>query len=293
MLDPDRPYAFLSEQEPLWDVGGGIANASVATVFLTASRCPVGCSMCDLHQNTLATATPPGAIVRQIGYAQDRLPPSQWIKLYNSGNFFDPQSIPPADHDAIAARCEHYSRVIVENHPRFGTAQHRRVRDLFAGKLEIAVGLETVQPRWLQRLGKRMTRDDFDRYAKRLHDWGIDLRVFLMVGVPGATLGEAIRWTRLSVRHAIAAGARHISLIPARAGNGWDGRAGELPAIRVQDLAELFAAALEDARPPVCVSVDVWDLANADLCDHERGLTNRLQDAVLNQDASVLHESTL
>ena len=85
-------------------------------------------------------------------------------------------------------------------------------------QLEVAVGLETMQPRWLGRMGKRMTRDEFDGYARKLHEHRIDLRVFLIVGVPGSSVAESLRWAELSVRHAALA-ARSISLIPAR-GNG-------------------------------------------------------------------------
>ena len=63
--------------------------------------------MCDLHQNTLSTATPRGAIPDQIDYAIQHYPGTEWIKLYNSGNFFDPRSIPPDDYEAILERYRH------------------------------------------------------------------------------------------------------------------------------------------------------------------------------------------
>ncbi len=232
------------------------------TVFLTASRCPIGCSMCDLWQNTLPTSTPSGAIVRQLEAAigaDATRKPRGWIKLYNSGNFFDPRSIPPRDYRAIADRVENFDRVIVENHPKFGRRRLPRFRDLVAGKLEVAVGLETVQPRWLTRLGKQMSRSDFDSYANWLARERVDLRVFLIVGVPGISESEAIRWARLSVRHAVHVGARHVSLIPARAGHGWDGRAHELPAITPPVMAELLSRLIDDAGGRASVTMDLWN----------------------------------
>ncbi|MDA8745838.1 hypothetical protein N9N28_14505 [Rubripirellula amarantea] len=100
----DQAYHVEHEWEP--DGKGGYAHAT--TIFLTASECPIGCSMCDLWQNTLTVPTPPGAIVRQIKTVLDEPldHDRQWIKLYNSGNFFDPRSIPPADYAAIAKLCE-------------------------------------------------------------------------------------------------------------------------------------------------------------------------------------------
>lgn len=244
--------------------------------------------MCDLHQNTLPTATPARAIERQIRAALVRMPSASWIKLYNSGNFFDPGSIPPQDYQAIADCCRPFDRVIVENHPRFGASRHERFQDQVETQLEIAVGLETVQPRWLSRMRKQMTRDEFDRYAKRLRRLGIDLRVFLIVGVPGVTAREATRWARLSVRHAAANGARHISLIPARFGHGWNGRGDALPDIELERLSDLFAEARSDVAAPACVSVDLWGFEFDQLSAADKERMTKLQRAILRQDTSEL-----
>ena len=287
-LDPNRAYHSLHEREPAGKIPGQPRTADVATVFLTASQCPVGCAMCDLHKNTLDHATPQGAIERQIRRALNELPHADWVKLYNSGNFFDTQSIPPGDYEGIACCCRPFERVIVENHPRFGISRHEAFRDRIEGRLEIAVGLETVQPRWLSRMQKQMTRDDFDRYAKRLREFGIDLRVFLIVGVPGVTPAEAIRWARLSVRHAAAAGARHISLIPARVGHGWNGAAKLLPEIELERLSDLFADSLRDVAQSTCVSVDLWGYDAEELSEADKARLCHLENAILFQDATKL-----
>lgn len=263
-VSADRAYNVIVEQEP----SGGGRTATATTVFLTASECPVGCSMCDLWQNTLTTATPTGAIARQIRHATEdssvwnetgTSSGGKWIKLYNSGNFFDPRSVPPSDYKEIATLCEPYSRVIVENHPKIGSQRMERFASLLSGKLEVAVGLETVQPRWLDRIGKKMTRDDFDNFASRLQTAAIDLRVFLIFGVPGCSLAESARWARLSARHAAWAGARHISVIPARRGHGWGGRSTDLQVPTIQSLVDLQGDALRDVGDQCVVTVDVWD----------------------------------
>ena len=208
--------------------------------------------------------TPAGAIAAQIDAALATRPRRGWLKLYNNGNFFDPQSIPTSDYEAIALRCEGFSRLVVENHPRFGAGRLRRFRDRLPVRLEVAVGLETVQPRWLDRLAKQMTRDEFDRYARWLADEEIDLRVFLILGVPGVTAREAMRWARLSVRHALAASARHISLIPARVGEGWSGLGDQLPSLSIELLAEIQRTVLRDADGRAAVTIDLWDLDRAE-----------------------------
>mgnify|MGYP001814676825 FL=1 len=254
-----RPVMVTEESEP--SPQGPIP---ATTVFLTASPCPIGCRMCDLHRNTLPGPVPPGAIPEQIDAALVGRPRSGWLKLYNSGNFFDPQSIPQTDYEAIARRCTDFSRLVVENHPRFGQDRLLRFRDLLAVPLEVAVGLETVQPRWLDRLGKRMTRDDFDRYAKWLSSQGVDLRVFLIIGAPGISVQESVRWVRLSIRHAVMASARHISLIPARVGEGWGGRGDRLPCLSTETLAEIQRFALRDVDGRAMVTIDLWDIDQRD-----------------------------
>ncbi|MEE2935120.1 MAG: Fe-S oxidoreductase [Planctomycetota bacterium] len=275
-LSADSPYHVVRELEP--DGHGG--QVETTAIFLTASRCPIGCSMCDLHRFTLDKSTPVGAIPRQIrrglngssrGAADgpsrrssDGCASGGWVKLYNSGNFFDPQSIPASDYGEIAKLCGGFERVIVENHPRFGEERLKQFQKDLRQPLEVAVGLETVQPRWLARMKKQMTRDQFDRYAAQLHQLRIDLRVFLIVGVPGVEIKEAIRWARLSLRHAIRAGARHVSMIPARDGNGWGPAAGPLPSFSLDDWLDFQATVIADAGGRTVVTLDLWEMAAED-----------------------------
>ena len=80
-LAPDRPYAWLVEQEPAPE--GGLVD--VATLFLTNRECPYRCLMCDLWKNTLETSVAPGQIPEQIRWALAQLPPARHLKLYNAG----------------------------------------------------------------------------------------------------------------------------------------------------------------------------------------------------------------
>jgi uncharacterized Fe-S cluster-containing MiaB family protein len=113
-LDPDIPYHFLHEEE----IDDNGALQKVNTIFLTGKECSFKCLMCDLWKNTLTGPTPPGAILKQMDHALNRLPTADVIKLYNSSNFFDPKAIPPADYPGIIERLRSYKRVVVENHPK-------------------------------------------------------------------------------------------------------------------------------------------------------------------------------
>jgi len=216
VLDPQQPYAFLWEEEtgPIGD------PVPTATLFLTNKECPYRCLMCDLWKNTLNERVPLSAIPTQIAHALGPLPPARQIKLYNSGNFFDPQAIPPEDYPAIAQAVAGFERVVVECHPALLGERCLRFRDLLSGQLEVAIGLETVHPEALSRLNKRITVEDFRRAADFLAANGIALRVFLLVRPPFLSEAEGVEWAQRSLDVAFEAGAAVCCLIPTRGGNG-------------------------------------------------------------------------
>ena len=215
-LDPYRPYAFFAEQERA--ASGEIIP--VSTLFLTNRECPWKCLMCDLWQNTLPDTVPIGAIPEQIRFALQQLPPARCIKLYNSGSFFDTQAIPPADYAEVAALCQAFERVIVESHPALIGTRCTSFRDLLAGQLEVAMGLETVHPEALEKLNKRVTLPQFAEAAQRLRDQAIDLRVFILVQPPFVPADEALDWAERSIDFAFNCNATAITMIPTRGGNG-------------------------------------------------------------------------
>ena len=254
------PIAVTSEYER---TGTNRLSPSV-TVFLAGSECPFSCVFCDLWQQTLEGPTPPGAIPAQLDAALRDLPfapADTTLKLYNASNFFDPRAVPRADWEAIADRVAHFGRITVECHPRFVDARIEEFRRLVDGRLEVAIGLETVHPQALGRLNKQMTLSDFDRAADLLRDEAFDLRVFALVGAPWVPAGEATEWLARTVAYAFEKGARVVSLIPIRPGNG---ALEELAATGafVRPTLQSFESAvdrcLRDARGVVLA--DLWDV---------------------------------
>ena len=279
-LDPRRPWAFFVEEER--SASGEIVP--VATVFLTNRECPWRCLMCDLWRNTLAEEAPPGAILAQIDYALERLPAARQIKLYNSGSFFDGKAILQRDYPDIAARVAAFERVIVECHPALVGDECVRFRDLLGGRLEVAMGLETVHAGILERLNKRMTLDQFAAAAARLLRSNIDLRVFILIKPPFMQEGEALEWASRSVDFAFACGAAAATLIPTRAGNGAMEELmerGEFspPRLATVEAAAAYGISLSRGR----VFVDLWDLGRNPQCGCHESRLQRLQRMNLEQ----------
>ena len=214
--DPRRPYAYFTEPE---HTAAGKVEP-VATIFLTNRECPFRCLMCDLWKHTTEQPVATGDIPAQIDFALARIPPARHVKLYNGGSFFDAKAIPPADHAAVAARTAGFDTVIVENHPKLCGDVCLRFRDRLAGRLEVALGLETAHEGVLEALNKRMTTADFARAAAFLRRHDIDVRAFILLRPPFMSEAEGIEWALRSIAFAFDAGVQCCSVVPVRAGNG-------------------------------------------------------------------------
>jgi archaeosine synthase beta-subunit len=258
LLNPEIPYQFLHEQEP--DAEGNLHK--VNTVFLTSKECSFKCLMCDLWKNTLNEPTKPGNIVKQIDFALARLPAADAIKLYNNGNFFDAKAIPPADYPAITDRLASYQRVIVENHPNLCSKACVQFNDNLSGKLEIAMGLETIHPDVLPRLNKQLTPADFRRAAALLRKNKIDVRAFVLLNPPYLTnKTENMKWVLNTIQFAFDCGAASCSIIPTRSGNGIMEllyKQGNYIPPSLGSLEEVFEKSLSLRQG--LVFVDTWDI---------------------------------
>lgn len=283
-LRPPKPYvepfaAHGSVIEEERRPGGTIERA--LTVFLAGAECPFTCSFCDLWRYTTAGPTPNGALPAQLRRVVDGLdaPLPERVKLYNASNFFDRRAVPADDLPAIAELSRPFSGVTVESHVNtIGEATLDFARRI-DGRLEVAVGLETIHPIAAARINKRLDLARFDRAARFLADHGIDLRVFVLLGAPHVPASESVEWTVRTVEHAVEQGAAVVSIIPVRGGNG------EME--RLQLLGEFTPptfAQLEDALDrciasrDTVVTADLWDAEKLAACDHCRaGRVERLR----------------
>lgn len=215
-VDPWRPYHYLVEQERNRD--GRLDD--VGTIFLTNRECPFRCLFCDLWKNTTDERVPEGAIIAQIEWALERMPAVRHLKLYNSGNFFDPQAIPLGDLPQIAERLSDFETIVVECHPRLVGRSCFEFQERLRPALEVAMGLETAHPEVLARLNKRMTLDDFHCAAGWLRERGIGVRAFILLRPPFLNEPEGLLWAKRSLDFAISAGVECCVIIPTRGGNG-------------------------------------------------------------------------
>ncbi|HEV8630076.1 MAG TPA: radical SAM protein [Thermoanaerobaculia bacterium] len=269
IVDPWRPLGTSWEEERQPDG----SQAPVLTVFLAGAECPFGCVFCDLWRHTLDGPTPAGALPAQLALALEAagaLPTGCQVKLYNASNFFAERAVPAADDEPLAVLLAPFAQVIVECHPRLvGDRCARFAARLARGgaRLQVAMGLETVHPAALPRLGKAMTLDDFAAGAERLRTLGVGVRAFVLVGAPFVPSGEAALWAERSTAWAFAHGVEHVSLIPVR---------GEGEALRrlaaTGDFVPPAPAVVEEAFARCLalggggVTLDTWDLDRLFAC---------------------------
>ncbi len=261
-VDPWRAHGTQIDEERRPNAAGKVERA--LTVFLAGAECPFTCSFCDLWRWTIDGPTPRGALPEQIrsvlqslnGTAQvDRL------KLYNASNFFDKRAVPADDIPVIASLTAPFGAVTVESHASMVGPPALEFAARIDGRLEVAIGLETIHPIASERLNKRVDLATFDRAADFLGRHEIDLRVFVLLGAPHVPADESVAWTLRSVEHAARQGASLVSIIPVRGGNGELERLQSLGKFTPPTLSQLEAVldrCLTFTRTVVCA--DLWDV---------------------------------
>ncbi|MCU0708905.1 MAG: hypothetical protein MUF23_11490 [Pirellula sp.] len=266
--DPEKASGYIVEREPAGD-GRTIASA---TYFLTGSECRFHCSFCDLWKYTLDTPTPHGSLTRQIQSLHRDLALSgnqvEWLKLYNAANFFDPMNVPFEDYESIAAECESMDRIVVENHAALTASNAcleriRAFRKLLVPPLEIAMGLESIDPEAVRVMNKSMRLGAFERACDRLSELSIPIRVFVVLQPAGTRVDEASEWAVRTCQYAFRLGAERCGIIPARGGNGWMDRLAREGRWVPPDLSTLESTlhrvfATRESNDQIA-TVDLWD----------------------------------
>ena len=265
-VDPLVAHGSLVEEERR--PGGRVERA--LTAFLSGAECPFTCAFCDLWQYTIDGPTPRGALVTQLEsvLAAVEQPVPERLKLYNASNFFDARAVPVADVPALAALASPFAAVTVESHVNTIGERTLEFARMIEGRLEVAVGLETIDPVAAEQLNKRLDLGRFDRAAGLLADNDIDLRVFVLLGAPHVAREDAVDSAVCAAVYAVERGAAMVSIIPVRGGNGELERLAALGRFHPPTLRQLEEA-LERcvSMGPGVVTVDLWDAERLPACE--------------------------
>jgi radical SAM enzyme (TIGR01210 family) len=240
------------------------------TIFLAGAECPFTCAFCDLWRWTIDGPTPPGALTTQVSAVLESLggPPPDRLKLYNASNFFDQRAVPPSDLASIAGLSAGFGAVTVESHANTIGSKALEFARQIPGRLEVAMGLETIHPVAAEQLNKRLDLDRFDSAARFLSENGIHLRAFVLLGAPHIPVEESVEWTVRTARYAAERGASVVSIIPVRGGNGEMERLatiGQFTPPTLTQLEESIDACL-DVNDCV-VTADLWDVGQLRACE--------------------------
>ena len=276
--DPFKAHGSLLEDERRPD--GTMERA--LTVFLTGAECPFTCSFCDLWRWTIDGPTPAGALPEQLSDVLNALDASarrpERLKLYNASNFFDRRAVPVADLPRLAELAAPFAGVTVESHASTVGPATLEFAQRLGGRLEVAMGLETIHPIAMAQLNKRLDLTQFERSARFLADHGMDLRVFVLLGAPHVPHEESVEWTVRAVDYAARCGAAVVSIIPVRGGNGEMERLAQIGQFTPPTLPQLEEALDRClALPNTVVTADLWDVQRLSACDDCRAArTERL-----------------
>jgi archaeosine synthase beta-subunit len=243
------------------------------TVFLTGAECPFTCSFCDLWQWTIDGPTPPGSLTIQLETVLQALegPAPDRLKIYNASNFFDQRAVPSEDLVGIARLATSFEAVTVESHANTIGASTLAFARQISGRLEVAVGLETIHPVAAANLNKRLDLARFDSAARFLSENDVDLRVFVLLGTPYVPAEESVAWTVRTVEHAVERGASVVSIIPVRGGNGEMERLqglGHFTPPTLLQLEESLDLSLQFTT--TVVTADLWDVERLPACEQCR-----------------------
>jgi len=275
-VDPYTAHGVLVEEERRPDG----SRESALTIFLAGAECPFTCSFCDLWRFTIDGPTPPGALTAQVEKVLNaNATPADRLKLYNASNFFDRRAVPLPDRERLATLAEPFAGVTVESHVNTIGPETLSFARRLRGRLEVAVGLETIHPEALARLNKRLELPRFDAAARLVAEHDVDLRVFVLLGAPHVPAQESVAWTIRTVEYAVERGASVVAIIPVRGGNGELERLQSLGEFTPPTLSQLEAALDGCLQFTECaVTADSWDAERFASCDAcRRARVERLQ----------------
>lgn len=164
-----------------------------------------GCTMCGYARDTLGRSATEEEIGLQLTRALTAYRGEPYVKIYTSGSFLDAREVPEASRAQVAkAFAGRARRLLVETLPEFASLPTlEALRESFGGTLEVALGLESTQPRVLAKaVHKHETPTEYLGAADRVRRAGASPKAYLLLKPPYLTEREAIEDTVTSVARA-------------------------------------------------------------------------------------------
>ncbi|MFQ5837673.1 MAG: archaeosine biosynthesis radical SAM protein RaSEA [Thermoplasmata archaeon] len=182
--DPTKYVSAWTERELL---DGEVAEAFV--LILRTKGCywarKSGCSMCG-YVSDCFTEVSGEDLLQQWSSAMDIYGGQPIVKVYNSGNFFDPNEIPPKIRRIILGdlgeRCE---KVVVENLPQLVRRPLLQEAVKCCKVFEVAIGLESANDFIRDRcISKDFSFEAYVEAAKVARECGVSVKTYLLLKPP-------------------------------------------------------------------------------------------------------------
>jgi hypothetical protein len=175
-----------------------------------------GCTMCGYVYDSWNNSQE--EILRQFKAAVKNLEGIKYLKIFNSGSFFDSSEISQDTAKKIFSEINRRSEIIqvqVESRPEFITEDALAVKEKLNAEFEIGIGLETTSDYIRENcINKNFTLEDFKKALKICRNSGVKVKAYLLVKPPFLSEREAIEDAIASAVDACKLGADRISFNP-------------------------------------------------------------------------------
>ncbi len=182
--DPTEYVSAWTEKELL---DGKLVDAFV--IILRTRGCywaqKSGCSMCGYVSDCFTEVTEED-LLDQWSKALEVYEDQPVVKVYNSGNFFDPNEIPPTAREEIlkglGERCD---KLVVENLPQLVRKPLLEEATSYCANLEVAIGLETASDFVRDHcINKDFTFDQYVKAAQVARECNVGVKTYLLLKPP-------------------------------------------------------------------------------------------------------------
>ncbi len=176
-----------------------------------------GCSMCGYIYDSLDASQE--AVLKNFREAFEKVKDVRYLKIFNSGSFFDEREISKETREEILAAvdsAESIERLQVESRPEFITeAALMHSVEVFSKELEVGIGLETSSDKIRQlSINKGFTLEDFKRAVNLCKKHDVKVKAYLLIKPPFLSEKLAIEDAVASAVEAFKLGADRISFNP-------------------------------------------------------------------------------